>query len=786
MFDIEGNLRVVAAMFCKVIYELIALIYELFMAIARVNILSSEEIAPIYQRVTMILTIIMVFYITFEFVKYVVQPDTINDKEKGAGNVALKMIVVILLIAFVPKIFTMAYDLQGRIIDNQVISKIIIGNTSIDGNAGTYGREFSKEVLAVFYKVNEEVCDGCVEADIVKYNLDRLASNGDLKYLKTNLKEYEKVKNPVTNKKEEVPIIDFDGILAIIVGCLIIYILVLYCIDVGTRYAQLIFLQIISPIAIIGYLTPKKDNMFTKWVKQCTTTYIDLFIRIAIIYFILLLCRVLGDAYKTSKLFEGLGEIAPGLKTFTYIALILGLLVFANKAPKMLQELLPSSGAAGIGFGLKGSERIAPMAARTLGAGLGGLNRMVRSGISRGVNTHKRNVENEDKRATKGERREHRQDNRAANRDLKQKRRNLRAVRKTGGNVQAAREELRRARENQVEARSKIAEDKNTRKRSVVGATLAGAVQGGLTGASTGFGAAKLGDIGKKIQEGNKKELEAITAREKYYDAGGTGELARMGTRIQQSMGIQTDSQRTAEEIKRMDSEIKAGETLISNQRASKKSVDSAEDRGKDKAKAGEIKISAAGAIIKTGIGTEVAAIKPGETLSDVALRYSKEAEVAKSALDAAVKSNASQSVIDDLIKKSADADTRASTVLKNVSREAFTRYLQNKVNPSEKPDAVLINHIENIKNDLNVALRDKSTFETLKRRLDSARFNTLIKGEYEKFTFDDIDEIKNILLDISNDKEREISSIKDYKTRIETSSMYDAQKANADGGGKK
>ena len=360
MFDIEGSLRVVAAMVCKLIYKLIALIYELFMTIARVNILSSEEIAPIYQRVTMILTIVMVFYITFEFVKYVVQPDTINDKEKGAGNVALKMIVVILLIAFVPRIFTMAYDLQGRIIDNQAISKIILGNTNIDSNMGTYGRAFAADVLSVFYKVNEEVCNGCEEGNIVNYNLNRLVENGDLKYLTTNLKEYEKVKNPVTNKNEDIPIIDFDGGLAIIVGALIIYILVLYCIDVGTRYAQLIFLQVISPVAIMGYLTPKKDNMFTKWLKQCTTTYIDLFIRIAIIYFVLLICQVLGDAYGSGKLFEGLGEISAGLKMFTYIALILGLLLFANKAPKMLQELFPSSGAAGIGYGLGAKSRFEP------------------------------------------------------------------------------------------------------------------------------------------------------------------------------------------------------------------------------------------------------------------------------------------------------------------------------------------------------------------------------------------------------------------------------------------
>ena len=90
---IQSALRSLAAFLCKAIYRLIAWLYELFITISRVNILSSEEIAPIYQRITMVLTIVMVFYITFEFVKYVVQPDTINDKEKGVGNIALKMVV---------------------------------------------------------------------------------------------------------------------------------------------------------------------------------------------------------------------------------------------------------------------------------------------------------------------------------------------------------------------------------------------------------------------------------------------------------------------------------------------------------------------------------------------------------------------------------------------------------------------------------------------------------------------------------------------------------------------
>ena len=356
----ESLLRTFAAFFCKVIYQLIAWMYELFITIARVNILSSEDIAPIYQRITMILTIVMVFYITFEFVKYVVQPDTINDKEKGAGNMALKIIVVILLIAFVPKIFTMAYDLQGRIIDNQLFSKVILGKKEVD--MSTYGRGFSADMFSVFYKVNEEACKGCDSEGVVNFNLNRLRDKGDLRYLTAGLNESVSMYNPATQKNEDTPIIDFDGLFAIVVGVLLIYILALYCIDVGTRYAQLIFLQIISPIAIMGYLTPKKDNMFSKWVKQCVTTYLNLFIRIAIIYFVLLICQVLGESYGNGKLFEGLGTISPSIQAFTYIALVMGLLIFANKAPKMLQELFPSSGAAGIGFGLGAKDRIEPTA----------------------------------------------------------------------------------------------------------------------------------------------------------------------------------------------------------------------------------------------------------------------------------------------------------------------------------------------------------------------------------------------------------------------------------------
>lgn len=386
--DLDAGTKVIrrfGAIICDVIYTLISKVYELFITVARLNILSSPQIQPIYQRVTMILTIVMVFYITFEFVKYTISPDTITDKEKGAGNILKRVIIVISLIALVPEIFTTAYKLQNRIIETQLISKVILGTGSTDYT--TYGNEFSANTLNLFYYYDEDACSSssaglineCSEAQkTVTENLNKIRTTGD-----SDIVTGINLASGKATFKEVNPAIKFNGILAIIVGGFILYILVMYSIDVGTRYAQLIFLQVISPIAIMGYILPKKDGIFQKWGKQCITTYIDLFLRIAIINFVLLIVKVLGDGFESGNIFSGIGNVSGSLKTFAYIVLVMGLLVFAQRAPKLLGELFPSSGSAGIGFGLGSKNRFEPTTKAVKGT-LGTAGKVV-GGVAGGV-----------------------------------------------------------------------------------------------------------------------------------------------------------------------------------------------------------------------------------------------------------------------------------------------------------------------------------------------------------------------------------------------------------------
>ena len=69
-------------------------------------------------------------------------------------------------------------------------------------------------------------------------------------------------------EKKEKYIIDFDGggFLALFIGIIILYVIVIFTIQVGVRVIQLAYLQIIAPIPIVMYLTPKGDDTLKKYM----------------------------------------------------------------------------------------------------------------------------------------------------------------------------------------------------------------------------------------------------------------------------------------------------------------------------------------------------------------------------------------------------------------------------------------------------------------------------------------------------------------------------------------
>ena len=357
--------RTLCAALCETLYPAIALSYKLFMDLATFRLLGSNTMTGIYSRITMILTIVMVFYITFEFVKYVVEPDNMTDKEKGISKLPQRMLAVVALIAFIPNIFTYLYNIQNAIVKNETITKIILKKTYTNNNGDskdydTFGNNFAWQILNTFYKTDStEDCDGIPCNMVVLMNQKELVNEGSLSHMTIGINSMHEENNE--SGKIEVSNITFKPLWAVLVGGFIAYMLILYCVDVGARAIQMVYLEFTAPIAIVGILSPKKDGIFQKWLKQLVTTYLDIFIRLIIVNFVFLISEALilnvSDIGSTKS-----------NNSLVVIALILGLLVFAKRVPKMLSELFPSQGSAGGNFGLKPGDR---NLGRVLGAALG-------------------------------------------------------------------------------------------------------------------------------------------------------------------------------------------------------------------------------------------------------------------------------------------------------------------------------------------------------------------------------------------------------------------------------
>lgn len=398
MGAILSGLRTLLFEIVTTIYQLIGNVYNLFERLCKARLLSNDILGEMTKRIGFILGLITFFYVIFSLIQMLINPDKVADKEKGAISIIKKVIIVIVLLGASNGAFNSLYKIQAQIIDSNVISKIILPY-AIGGDAkGNFGNLLSMQLMMAFYQVDEQLgketnTDGKDKIDACKNLTDGLYQQiyTDNKYnrgflcLNESVQITQNVPEAVSDgDTDEVFLINFNGIVAILVGGFTLYLLLIYCFKIGVRMTQLAFLEIISPMAFISYLAPKKDTMLTKWWKIYFSTYIDVFIRIAIINFVVfLICTIFeptGAGDGNFKFWESLGN-PEGLEAgFFTVVIILALLTFAKKAPDLIKEIIGSS-ASKLGFGaamkdIVGLEKVgkwAPKAATgILGGALGG------------------------------------------------------------------------------------------------------------------------------------------------------------------------------------------------------------------------------------------------------------------------------------------------------------------------------------------------------------------------------------------------------------------------------
>lgn len=150
-------------------------------------------------------------------------------------------------------------------------------------------------------------------------------------------------------------------------GIFILLALIGSCVDIAIRAIKLAILRLIAPIPIISYIDPKssENGSFANWVKMLTSTYIDLFVRLLIVFFVLFIVESIMDGGLDLPL--GYEDGIVGVVSTIFI--IVGLFYFIKQAPKFIKDALGLKGAMG-NVGLSGI--LGGAAALTGGAGLKG------------------------------------------------------------------------------------------------------------------------------------------------------------------------------------------------------------------------------------------------------------------------------------------------------------------------------------------------------------------------------------------------------------------------------
>ena len=290
-------------------------------------------------------------------------------------------------------LFGTLYSLQDRILSNNTLGRLILGTTDNATNTespDTTGmteaeiqqqkltrssRIFTSTILKAFLKINllpPEVRENDDETNKENWycgsNLDDDGKNAIKSYqqldvdpttllsmevLTADCKVNDSIFDHLRNAVSWIPVLGgfventryvfaFNWLASAIVGIVFLIILIGFTIDIAVRSIKLAVLRLLAPIPIISYIEPKssKDGgMFSSWVKALTSTYLDLFLRLAIVYFVIFLIQ---DMIANGIIINETGGLVGG---FSIIFIMLGLFFFAKMAPKFIKDAL----------GLKGS-----------------------------------------------------------------------------------------------------------------------------------------------------------------------------------------------------------------------------------------------------------------------------------------------------------------------------------------------------------------------------------------------------------------------------------------------
>lgn len=386
---INDLFRSLFALLDKAAYLLLGWMYEILFNVASADIFSNDTVQKFYGRVQLIIGVFMLFKLAVSIIQGIVNPDTFTDKKQGFSSIITRVVFALIMLTVLTPInipgarssyeinlnnngllFGTLFELQDRILENNTLGRLILGtNDGVSKNNTALSQSeklkkssnmFTATILKGFVRINlkesgsdetkpeDRVCD-YIDQDVLDVYSSLEASPNKILSLVNASCEYQNAtgffatmgnffKRLFTGDRY---VFAYLPIVSTIVAAIFIYILVGEIITIAIRSIKLAVLRLLAPIPIISYIDPKseKDGAFGAWTKSLTSTYLELFMHLAVIYFVLFLIQdmiVNGLVINT-----GTGVIG----VISCIFIWIGLFFFVKQAPKFIKDILGIKGA---------------------------------------------------------------------------------------------------------------------------------------------------------------------------------------------------------------------------------------------------------------------------------------------------------------------------------------------------------------------------------------------------------------------------------------------------------
>lgn len=310
----------------SIFYNFFSLVTWGFTSVMNVTLISNDQIQKIISRFYVIIGIYMLFRLALMLINSIIDPDKMFDKNAGMQKIISRVIITLMMLMFVPSLFTFALDAQNDIL--ATIPKIVLGRgdtMTADNNKAT-AENIALTTWSAFVVPN----DDCKDQDI---NDGIIHSGGATS---NDMKIYDMVNEKCNESNTDSKVFKYTYwfLISTVAAIFLIIVMLVYTVNVATRLFKLAVLQILSPIAIVSYIDPKgdKNGPFNSWLKLTIQTYLDIFIKMAVVYFVLALI---------STALEGIGQGEGGsFNIYATIFVIIGGFAFMLGASKFINKAL--------------------------------------------------------------------------------------------------------------------------------------------------------------------------------------------------------------------------------------------------------------------------------------------------------------------------------------------------------------------------------------------------------------------------------------------------------------